>query len=145
MSEAKVTRVGPMIHGTPHVLVPVLIDLTEPPEVEIDGQSNRGPIITCFAMFGTGDQFHAREAEINQLYDALDDWVSARSVHGRGRTEGAVQFRGVANPEIARIKRELRRRHLPTDRWLYEAELQAQDARDEAETRQGVIAAGYPY
>ena len=82
---------------------------------------------------------------VNQLYDELEHWLNTRNVLGQGRGPEAAHAREVAAPEIARIKRELRRRHLPTDRWLYEAELREQDARDERDTRASVLAASYQF
>jgi len=74
-----------------------------------------------------------REWDVQQLYDELEHWINVRA-RNDGRSAQAYHARSVARPEIARIKRELRRRHLPVDRWLYEAMIAEQDARDEAET-----------
>jgi len=90
------------------------------------------PTITLSATLGGSKVVEAKDATPDQLYDGLDFWVSHRSYEGRGRDEGAAQFRAVANKEIAKIKRELRKRKLPVWRWRYEAELREQDAQDEA-------------
>jgi len=74
--------------------------------------------------------------DTRELYAALDSWVSQCSVHGRGNTPEAAQFRAVANPEIRTLKHELRRRKLPTDSVLYYARVALADAQDVRETQQ---------
>jgi len=75
-----------------------------------------------------------RERDVRQLYDELEHWINVRA-RNDGRSAQAYHARSVARPEIARIKRELRRRHLPVDRWLYEAQLREADARDLRDTQ----------
>jgi hypothetical protein len=72
-----------------------------------------------------------------ELYDALESWQLQLSIHGRGRSESAYQFKAVAKPAIRRIKRELRSRRMPATRsnWLADAEQRLADAQDERATR----------
>ena len=91
----------------------------------------------------------------HNLYDRIESLISDRSVYGRGRTPEAQQFRSVINPEIRRLRRELRQRGLPSrrrdfesspkywsiakPRWMVEAERQAADVADLRDTQQDVI------
>jgi len=89
----------------------------------------------------TSPNFGANEADTgdlsaSELYAALEDWQAQLRINGRGRNEASSHFRSIAKPEIRRIKRELRARHLPVERpdWLADAEQALADARDERET-----------
>jgi len=63
-----------------------------------------------------------REWDVQQLYDELEHWINVRA-RNDGRSAQAYHARSVARPEIARIKRELRRRHLPVDRNNYQPKI----------------------
>lgn len=79
---------------------------------------------------------------IDQLYDELAHWQTMRARYGTGRSPEAYHARAVCKPQITRIKRELRRRHLPVDRLDYELMIREQDAADERATMSDVRYAG---
>lgn len=61
---------------------------------------------------GMPEEIEAKEAEPEQLYDALDAWHLFKIKYGRGKSEAAFHARAVANVQSGLIKRELRRRGL---------------------------------
>lgn len=75
----------------------------------------------------------------HQLYDKIESLISDRSIYGRGKTPEAYHCRGILNPQIAKLRRELNRRGLPSRRWIYEAQQEAQDVADLADTQQGAL------
>ena len=92
-----------------------------------------------------------------ELYDQIEDFITTRSIEGRGRTPEAAQCRAILNPAIAKIRGELNRRGLPSRKrdfesmpsawaickpqWMRDAEQQAEDAADLHDTQKSVLEA----
>jgi hypothetical protein len=86
------------------------------------------------------------------LYDQIEDLITERSIHGRGRTPEAAHFRSIINPEIKTLRRKLNQMGLPsrktefesnskywhiaTPQWIIDAEQQAADLRDLHDTQE---------
>ena len=83
----------------------------------------------------------ARYQTTEGLYAEIESLITDRSIHGRGSTPEAAHCRNVLNPQIAAIRHELNRRGLPSRKpdWIADAEAEAADIRDLADTRGCVL------
>jgi len=82
------------------------------------------------------------EWEPRDLYDQLERWLGERARISLERTDANDTARRECRKYIRAIKTEMRRRKLPVDRNLYDAQIRAEDARDLQETQRSALDKG---